>query len=71
MFLIGICKKCGFLVIEYARGGDFFPYQNMCLNQKCEESKWHEYEVNELGVIAPDYYEEVKDINKRIKIDRR
>jgi hypothetical protein len=71
MWLVGICKKCGFLVIEQMHIGDLFPFQTMCLNSKCEEHIWHKYEVTELGIITPEYMELIPNIEKRITIDRR
>ena len=47
----GICNKCGGVIIEtIASNIDldsndpsafFNDYANMCLNEKCEEHKWH------------------------------
>src|SRR5512137_1239484 len=49
MWLDGICKKCGALVIETGARDDMSPeaieasadYKNMCTNERCEEHKWH------------------------------
>ena len=69
MWLDGVCKKCGSLVIEGPALESPWPrdYQNMCLNKECEEHKWHFiYDNEELN-----YYIHDSQISKRIIIKEK
>lgn len=70
MWLDGVCKKCGSLVIE--TGCEMITeeefrndYKNMCLNDECEEHKWHYVGDQE----ELDYYVHNPSISKKIKIE--
>jgi hypothetical protein len=73
IWLDGICKECGSLVIEQSsrhipntgnKNIDTSDYMNACLNPKCKESKWHYIgDMEEL-----DYYKHDPDILGKIKI---
>lgn len=47
MWVDGICKKCGSIVLETVCGDEddkltnFSDYKNKCSNTKCIEYKWH------------------------------
>jgi len=72
----GICKKCGSLVIEQSSRHlsytgnediDTSDYMNACSNKDCEENKWHYVGDQE----ELDYYEHDPEIYKKIKIVRK
>ena len=66
IWLDGICKKCGSLIIEKSSDKLHADYMNACLNSQCEEHKWHYvYDTDKL-----DYYEHDTSIDKKIIIKR-
>jgi predicted DCC family thiol-disulfide oxidoreductase YuxK len=53
----GICKKCGYPVIEMPSDDYEHDYQNMCLNKNCDEHKWHHIGDQE----DLEYYQHVRN----------
>jgi len=74
MWLDGICKKCGSLILETDARLDMSKdaiescadYKNMCLNASCNEHYWHYVGDQE----ELDYYEHDPNIDKRIIIKK-
>ena len=70
MWLDGICKKCGSLVLETDCRTEpveivgYSDYKNRCLNPMCEEYKWHYVGDQE----EADYYNHDPRISEKIII---
>ncbi len=52
MWLDGICKECGCIVIEMSDTSGQYDYQNFCANPKCNNHKMHRQYDDEFQ----DYY---------------